>query len=114
MTDLQAIKQFLIQLIQPIVEDSVRRAFQHYHRQKKAIDDDKPMDIKAASDFLGLKPPTIYEKTSRNEIPHFKRGKKLFFLKRDLMKWLEEGRRKTGKEYNAEIQEYLKRRGGAI
>ena len=40
------------------------------------------LDIKQAADFLRLKVNTLYEKTSRKSIPHFKKGNKLYFCKR--------------------------------
>lgn len=49
--------------------------------------------VKQAAAFLDLAEQTIYGLTSRNEIPHYKRGKKLYFLKAELEKWILENRR---------------------
>ncbi|MFT6071028.1 MAG: putative DNA-binding transcriptional regulator AlpA [Bacteriovoracaceae bacterium] len=40
--------------------------------------------------FTGFAKGTIYNMTSRREIPHRKRGKKLFFIPDEIMNWIEE------------------------
>lgn len=63
--------------------------------------------IDEAIELLGIAKPTIYTKTSKGEIPHFKRGKKLYFRRSELLAWIEAGRRKTVKEESQEIADYL-------
>jgi len=40
-------------------------------------------------------------------IPHFKKGKKLYFKKSDLIKWLEKGKRMSQAEIEEVAHEYL-------
>jgi predicted DNA-binding transcriptional regulator AlpA len=40
--------------------------------------------------FTGFAVGTIYNKTSRREIPHRKRGKKLFFIPDEILNWIDE------------------------
>lgn len=40
--------------------------------------------------FTGFAKGTIYNMTSRREIPHRKRGKKLFFIPDEILNWIEE------------------------
>lgn len=42
--------------------------------------------------ITGLAKPTLYSKTSKNEIPHYKRGRKLYFKRSELLNWIEEGK----------------------
>lgn len=65
--------------------------------------------FKNACEFLNLSASTVYRKTSKNEIPHFKRGGKLYFKKSELIVWIEEGRQKTQKEIDQIAEDYLKR-----
>ena len=58
---------------------------------EKTADEDDIIDVKAAAKILGLSPATVYGKTHRNEIPFFKRGKKLRFSKSALIEWLKAG-----------------------
>ncbi len=53
------------------------------------------------------KKPTWYSKISRNEVPHYKRGKKVYFLKSEIDEWLKQGRKKTNSEIEAEAETYL-------
>lgn len=45
-----------------------------------------------AADFLGDALATLYGRTSKNEIPFYKRGKKLYFKKSELIEWIEAGK----------------------
>ena len=49
---------------------------------KKENSEDKPVDIEAAAKFLDLEVQTVYHKVSRRELPHFKRGGRLYFIQR--------------------------------
>ncbi|GLB49841.1 DNA-binding protein [Neptunitalea sp. Y10] len=51
--------------------------------------------------------PTWYSKISRNEVPYYKRGKKVYFLKSEIDEWLKTGKRKTNTEIEQEAQEFL-------
>lgn len=41
--------------------------------------------------ITGFSKGTIYNKTSRREIPFRKRGKRLFFISDEIINWIEEG-----------------------
>lgn len=51
--------------------------------------------------------PTWYSKISRNEVPHYKRGKKVYFLKSEIDEWLKQGKCKSNAEIEAEAKAYL-------
>jgi excisionase family DNA binding protein len=59
---------------------------------------DNFMDVKEAADFLKEAKATLYSRTSRREIPFYKRNKRIYFKKSDLISWLEKGRMKTDRE----------------
>ncbi len=46
--------------------------------------------IELAKEITGLKHATIYCKVSKNQIPHFKRGGRVYFSKQALLAWLTE------------------------
>lgn len=50
----------------------------------------RTMDIKEASKFLHIPVNTIY--SMKNEIPHFKVGRRLLFSDRDLYRWMKGGK----------------------
>lgn len=59
------------------------------------------LNITEASELLNLTVPTIYSKVSRKELPYSKFGKKLYFSRKELTEFINEGRVKT----TAEIQQ---------
>ena len=57
--------------------------------------------------FLNLSVPTIYSKVSERELPYMKRGKRLYFARKDLEAYLQGGRVKTVQEIENEVDQYL-------
>ncbi len=64
------------------------------------------LNIDQAAKFVGLKKSTVYEKTSYQEIPHYKRGGKLYFLRSELEAWIKAGKVKTNYELQIEAANY--------
>jgi len=60
------------------------------HESKQPQEDpDKLMTVQQAAEYLSLSVPTMYTKISREkDFPHLKRGKRLYFLRGELMKYL--------------------------
>lgn len=73
----------------------------------QSSEQDEILFINQAAKFLNLAKPTLYGLTSKNEIPYIKKGKKLIFRRSELLKWLDEGRRKTNKEIQLEPSHLL-------
>lgn len=74
---------------------------------------DEFLTIEETASFLSLSLPTIYSKVSRRELPHMKKGKRLYFSKKELSEYLKSGRKKTVSEIEAEAENYLNKKGGA-
>ena len=53
------------------------------------------VDIKQASELLNLAIPTIYGLVSRREIISYKRARKLYFKKSELLQWIQSGKRNS-------------------
>ena len=50
---------------------------------------EKPLTFDEACDFLGMKRSTLYKLTHKKKIPFSKpNGKKIYFLKSELVKWM--------------------------
>ena len=84
-----------------MIENSVRKAFSEFS-PKSSYSDDKPLNIDEAAAFLQMPKSSIYQLTSTQKIPFMKIGKPLFFFKKDLLAWLETGRKKTQKQIESE------------
>jgi len=74
--------------------------------------------IDLAVEITGLARPTIYSLSCKNEIPHFKKHKKLYFSRTELISWIKSGRRKTRHEiiHEAELKQInsLKKRNHKV
>lgn len=81
--------------LEEIIQLSVNKAISEY---KKDAPQDQILTIQEATVFLNLARATLYGFTSKNEIPFIKRGKKLYFRKSELEKWLLEGKRRSKSE----------------
>lgn len=51
--------------------------------------------------------PTFYGLVSRGEIPHYKKGKKLFFLKSEIDNWFRSGKVMSELEAREDVNKYL-------
>ena len=58
--------------------------------EKQAIDE--IMSIDDACEFLQVKKKHIYRLSMRNALPKIKKGRRLYFLKSDLISWLKQSR----------------------
>ena len=55
----------------------------------------------------GIAKATLYGKCCNLLIPHFKKGKKLYFDKVELLDWLKSGKRKTINDINESVNTHL-------
>ena len=67
------------------------------------------LSIDKVADYLNLSKSAIYKFTMKNEIPYFKRSRKLYFKRKEIEKWLEEGKVKTKTELIAEINQHVQK-----
>ena len=61
---------------------------------KEQQTEDELMTVETAADYLRMSRSSIYQLTSRLEIPFMKKGKRLYFKKEELRQWIEEGSNK--------------------
>ena len=69
------------------------------------------MNIEEIALFINLAKATIYSLCSNARIPHIKKGKRLYFVKEDIVTWLNEGKRKTLDQIQVEAVNYLLKKG---
>jgi excisionase family DNA binding protein len=55
--------------------------------------EDTLLTLTEAADFLKTSPAALYTKVSRGEIPFSKPGRRLYFDKDELKKWVKQGRK---------------------
>ena len=65
---------------------------------------DELMTVETAADYLRMSRSSIYQLTSRFEIPFMKKGKRLYFKKEELRQWIEEGSNKPASKQEKQAQ----------
>ena len=73
-------KNEIKQLIEKAVEKAIRDKLKDEKEQTTAF-----LDVNQAAEFLGIAKATLYGKCSEKLIPHFKKGKKLYFDQKELI-----------------------------
>jgi excisionase family DNA binding protein len=93
--------------LESIVIDSIRNVFLEAQNSRiekpHVVQNGKYANVEEAAKHLKIAKQTLYGHTSKNEIPFFKRGKKLYFLYTDLDYWLESCRRPSKEEITNSI-----------
>ncbi|SHG51166.1 transcriptional regulator, AlpA family [Flavobacterium sp. CF108] len=67
---------------------------------------DDLLNIEQASKLLNLSVSTIYSKVCKKEIPVNKQGKRIYFYRHELIKWIKSGRVKTYSEMKYDIKNF--------
>lgn len=99
--------------------DDISRAIRnelksYFEQQEEKEREDEIGGIELAIEVTRLAKPTIYSLVSTRKIPHSKRGKKLYFSRRELKEWVKEGKRKTKDEIADEAVNFEVKRKEAI
>lgn len=84
--------------LQEIIHESVKSAISEHNSQQQSEVLDRILSLKETATFLNLAQQTVYGFTSKQQIPFIKKGKKLYFRKSELEKWLLEGNVKSDLE----------------
>ena len=98
------------------ISRAIRNELQNYFEQLEEKErEDEIGGIELAIEITGLAKPTIYSLVSTTrKIPHSKRGKKLYFSRKELLEWLTTGKRKTQDEIADEAVNFDLKRKEAI
>ena len=76
----------------------------------KVDEDEQLLTISQAADLLHLAVSTIYGHVHKHAIPHCRKGKRLYFIKQELLNWVKDGRKKTMTEIMAEAKALAQKR----
>jgi hypothetical protein len=98
--------QLSIPEMRKIFREEIESYFQHQPEQSLIDIDEIGRGAEFASKITGKAVPTIYDLVSKRLIPHSKRGKDLYFSKRELQEWILSGRRRTYSQVREEAESY--------
>ncbi|AUC81803.1 helix-turn-helix domain-containing protein [Lacinutrix sp. Bg11-31] len=75
--------------------------------QNHENDSEELLDVTQTSQLIKLTKPTLYGLVHKNKIPFYKKGKKLYFYKSEILKWINSGRSTTNNELEERASEYM-------
>jgi excisionase family DNA binding protein len=89
--------------------DNIERLLYEIIQQKLAANGvaKEVMNVEEVAQYLDVAKSTIYKLTSTREIPHFKKGKRIYFRTNEINEWMAKGKRKTNDEIKEEVDLYL-------
>jgi len=90
-----------------LIEKSMRSNTSILKKEDNIKFDDKVLSIDEVSKLLGLAKATIYSKTSRKELPFIKRGKKLYFIEKEIIEYLKGGKILSNDEVDEISKKYI-------
>lgn len=90
-TSASATTSLLVDLLKPVIQEAVAKAVEELTENVKPRPP-RPLTVMEASEYLSIPKSTLYQLTSKRQIPFFKKGKKLFFYQDELDSWVKEGR----------------------
>lgn len=91
-----------------IIEQTVKGVIGSTKTQSTNIRE-KPIGVSKAAHILLLSVPSIYRKSKNLEIPHFKKGNRLYFYESELEAWLRGSQKLTKEQLDSLSDIYLKR-----
>jgi excisionase family DNA binding protein len=70
-------------------------------------EEERPLSVKKAAEFLGISSHTIYKMVNNKEIPFYKNTGKLYFYKKELNEYQKKFRVCTADEIEAKAELYI-------
>lgn len=90
---------------QVIIEklDNIEKMISEQNLLKKEV-----LNFSEACQYIDVSESHLYKLTSRKQIPHFcPQGKKLYFNRHEIDRWLQQNRKNTNDEIEREATDYI-------
>ena len=83
--------------------DNIEKMLSEQNLLKKEV-----LNFSEACKYLDISESHLYKLTSRKQVPHFcPQGKKLYFNRLELDRWLQTNRKNTAEEVDREATDYI-------
>ena len=103
MTNLNMLFEELIKKISERVSENLLQAI----NTSIPIEEPSFLTIDEAAKLINLTKPTVYGLVHQNKIPYIKKGKRLYFVKADILDWIKSGKQTTKSELEMKADAYL-------
>ena len=101
--------QLSIEELRQIIREELKTVLLEFMQPGNGSPLEEIMTIDVAAKFLSLSKSRIYKLTSGREIPHSKKGKRLYFKRSELIEWISKGKQMTMEDIDREAEKYLAR-----
>ena len=88
--------------LETLIQNSVRKVLNENPSSSSQDPSDQLLTIQETAELLHLSVPTVYGLVHRKIVPVCKKGKRLYFPKKELIEWIKSGRKKTEAELTDE------------
>ena len=80
----------LAEALKPCIKDAIKENLRDLLGNPGFLREEKPdlVNIDVAAEITGLAKQTLYSRTSQGTIPYHKRGKRLYFSRKELEVWI--------------------------
>ena len=75
--------------------------------QNQKSESEELLDVSQTSQLIKLTKPTLYGLVHRNKIPFYKKGKKLYFYRSEILNWINSGKSTTKEDLEERANEYI-------
>jgi len=89
-----------------IIDNSLSRLLKNSKTDNGTSKVEKPIGVKEVVAILRLSKASIYRLCGNLEIPHFKRGNRLYFYESKIIDWVNNGRKLTKEEIDQLSENY--------
>ena len=73
----------------------------------KTSEEDSFLTIDEVAKLINLAKPTVYGLVHQNKIPYIKKGKRLYFVKKEILVWIKSGKQTSKSEMELNVDAYL-------
>ena len=92
-----------IKVLAEQITENIKKAM----NSSNSSNEDVFMNIDETAKLIDLSKPTVYGLVHQNNIPYHKKGKRLYFLKSEILAWLKSGKHQTQSELEDTADTYL-------
>jgi len=91
------------------LEATLLRALSKMNLSNSLVEESEILTIQEAADLLKLAKQTLYQLCNKRAVPYYKKNKRLYFKRSELLDWIDEGKQQTQSELDAETINYLRK-----
>lgn len=92
-----------IKVLAEKISEKIKKSFE----DKISNNESEFLSIEETAKLIKLAKPTIYGLVHKKAIPHHKKGKRLYFLKSELLEWIKSGKRTSKSDIEKQADSYL-------